>query len=107
MRLANVVCLRGDEESATSIELNPAIPEHLPPAAELPAKAQEWAALYGSGPSLAKGQIKLAAVLGAGMPLANAMLFEHEAVGRLFASDDFKEGMKAFSEKRKPEYKGR
>ena len=77
------------------------------PAAELVAKAQEWATLYGSGPTLAKGQIKLAAVLGAGMPFAEAMLFEHEAVGRLFASEDFKEGVKAFGEKRKPDYKGR
>lgn len=77
------------------------------PAAELVAKAQEWGATHGSGPTLAKGQIKLAAVLGGGMPFGEAMLLEHEAVGRLFASDDFKEGVKAFSEKRKPEYKGR
>ncbi len=77
------------------------------PAAELAAKAQERAGVYGAGPTLAKGQIKLAAVLGYGMPFAEAMLFEHEAVGRLFASEDFKEGVRAFSEKRKPDYKGR
>src|SRR5438067_7234965 len=38
--------------------------------------AQDWASRYGTGPSLAKGQIKLAAVLGAGMPFADAMLLE-------------------------------
>jgi enoyl-CoA hydratase/carnithine racemase len=83
------------------------IVDDVVPVADLVAKAQEWAAIYGSGASLARGRIKLASVLGLGMSFADAMLLEHEAVGRLFASEDFKEGVKAFAEKRKPDYKGR
>jgi enoyl-CoA hydratase/carnithine racemase len=83
------------------------IVDEVVPASELVAKAQEYASIYGSGPTLARGQIKLAAVLGGGLPLPAGMLLEHEAVGRLFASEDFREGVKAFGEKRKPEYKGR
>jgi enoyl-CoA hydratase/carnithine racemase len=76
-------------------------------AGELQARAHEMAGFFATGPTLAIGQIKLATVLGSGMPFENAMLLEHEAVGRLFASEDFKEGVTAFSEKRKPIYKGK
>jgi enoyl-CoA hydratase/carnithine racemase len=81
--------------------------DEVAPAAGLQARAHELAGSFATGPTLAIGQIKLATVLGSGMPFADGMLLEHEAVGRLFASDDFKEGVKAFAEKRKPEYKGR
>jgi enoyl-CoA hydratase/carnithine racemase len=75
--------------------------------AELQSKALERARAYASGPTLAMGRIKLAAVLGTGMAFADGLAYEHAAVSRLFASEDAKEGARAFTEKRKPEYKGR
>jgi enoyl-CoA hydratase/carnithine racemase len=81
--------------------------DELAPGPGLQARAHEMAGFFATGPTLAIGQIKLATVQGSGMPFADGMLLEHAAVGRLFASEDFKEGVKAFAEKRKPEYKGR
>jgi enoyl-CoA hydratase/carnithine racemase len=77
------------------------------PAADLIAFTHDHAAKLATGPTLAIGQIKLATVLGGGMPFASGMLYEHAAVGRLFASEDAREGVTAFAEKRKPTYKGR
>ncbi|MEX2046554.1 MAG: enoyl-CoA hydratase/isomerase family protein [Chloroflexota bacterium] len=77
------------------------------PAAELQARAVELARSYADGPSFAKGQIKLAAVQGLGAPLAEGLAIEHQALIRLFKSEDAREGVTAFVEKRKPDYKGR
>jgi len=101
----DIMVLGAPVQPAKAKELG--IVDDVVPAAELVAKAQEWSAAYASGPSLAIGQIKLATVQGLGMPFASAMLYEHQAVGRLFASEDFREGVTAFGEKRKPTYKGK
>ena len=82
------------------------IVDEVYPAAELQQRAHDYLAKLVTGPTLAIGKIKLATVLGGGMTFQDGMLYEHEAVGRLFASADAKEGVTAFAEKRKPTYTG-
>jgi enoyl-CoA hydratase/carnithine racemase len=65
------------------------------------------ASFFSTGPTLAIGQIKLATVIGGGMSFLDGMQYEHEAVARLFASEDAREGVTAFAEKRKPSFKGK
>jgi enoyl-CoA hydratase/carnithine racemase len=83
------------------------IVDELVPAADLQGRAVERARSYAEGPSYAVGQIKLAAVQGYSRPLEEGLKIEREALIRLFKSEDAREGVKAFVEKRKPEYKGR
>ena len=83
------------------------IVDEVVPSAELQARAVERARSYAEGPSLARGLIKLAAVQGYGRPLEAGLAIEREALIRLFQSEDAREGVKAFVEKRKPEYKGK
>jgi enoyl-CoA hydratase/carnithine racemase len=83
------------------------IVDEVVPAADLQARVAERARSYSEGASYAMGQIKLAAVQGYGKPLADGLAIEREALGRLFKSEDAREGITAFTEKRKPAYKGR
>lgn len=83
------------------------IVDEVVPASDLLARVQERTASYAQGPSFAVGQIKLAAVQGFGRPLAEGLALEREALIRLFRSEDAREGVTAFVEKRKPAYKGR
>ena len=77
------------------------------PAAELVEKALALLKPYPAGPTFAIGRIKKAAVLGFGMPLAEGLKLERQLLIELFKSEDAKEGVTAFVEKRKPIYKGR
>jgi enoyl-CoA hydratase/carnithine racemase len=83
------------------------IVDEIVPAAELQARAVERARSYAQGPSYAAGQIKLAATQGGGRSLAEGLAIEREALIRVFKSEDAREGVTAFVEKRKPDYKGR
>ena len=83
------------------------IVDEVVPAVDLQARVAERARSYAEGASFAMGQIKLAAVQGYGRPLADGLAIEREALGRIFKSEDAREGITAFTEKRKPAYKGR
>ena len=84
------------------------IVDHLfPDAASCRAGAVEYAAKLAAGPGVAIGHAKLAIAQGLGGPLDLGLAMEREAIGRVFVSEDADEGIAAFKEKRKPEFKGR
>jgi enoyl-CoA hydratase/carnithine racemase len=68
--------------------------------------AIEYGAKIAAGPSVALGHAKLAVTQGHGAPLDLGLALEREAISRVFASRDAIEGIKAFGEKRKPDFKG-
>lgn len=57
-------------------------------------------------PPLAVRAIKEVMQLGEGAPLETALALERKAFVMLFDSADQKEGMSAFLEKRKPQFRG-
>jgi|SRR5581483_9234550 len=77
------------------------------PDAEVFATAMKIATNIVSMPPLAVLQIKEAVLSGQDVPLDTAMTLERKAFQLLFATGDQKEGMRAFLEKRKAEFKGR
>jgi enoyl-CoA hydratase/carnithine racemase len=81
--------------------------DRIVPGESLLEEAIGYVAKLAQGPSLAVGNIKVAAKIGADLPLEGALALEREAVWRLFMSEDAAEGMAAFAEKRAPSWKGR
>jgi enoyl-CoA hydratase/carnithine racemase len=76
------------------------------PAAETADKTREYAEQLAAGATAAIGEIKLATYAGAEMPIADALARERAGIARLFETADAAEGLSAFAEKRKAEFKG-
>lgn len=67
---------------------------------------QAYASTLAHGPSRAVSLIKRSVMEGMEMPLTAGLALERELQNRLFVTDDAKEGLTAFVEKRKPTFKG-
>jgi enoyl-CoA hydratase/carnithine racemase len=77
------------------------------PGSELLAAAERWAGEILECSPLSVRITKEAALSGLGAPLAEALHQDKPLLQRLFASQDFVEGPRAFAEKRKPNWTGR
>ena len=71
------------------------------------ADVQNYAKALAHGPARAVSLIKRAVAEGVEMPLPAGLALERELQNRLFVTEDAKEGLAAFVEKRKPNFKGR
>jgi enoyl-CoA hydratase/carnithine racemase len=77
------------------------------PKAQLMDAAARWAREIAECSPLSVQATKQAALQGLGKPLAEALATPYEAVERLWASDDSREGPLAFAQKRKPKWTGK
>jgi enoyl-CoA hydratase len=77
------------------------------PALELDKAVEELIRKLLGKSSAVLGIIKLAVNKGIEMDLDRALYYEAECFGTALATDDAREGTKAFLEKKKPEFKGK
>ena len=69
--------------------------------------AKAYAMKFATGPTKALGHIKRCVHEGMQKPLRDGLALERELIAELFAGEDAREGLTAFVEKRKPEFKGK
>ncbi|HEY9165656.1 MAG TPA: enoyl-CoA hydratase-related protein [Candidatus Kryptonia bacterium] len=92
----------GAEEAALRGLVNKVVPDEL-----LLDEAKKLALLIASKPASAVKLAKESVLKSFELPLKEGLEFERKNFYMLFSSEDQKEGMKAFSEKRKPRWKGK
>jgi enoyl-CoA hydratase len=79
----------------------------LVPDADLMNRAEALARELAALPPVALAEIKEVVLAGEDLPLSAALALERKSYNLMFATEDQKEGMAAFIEKRKPDFKGR
>jgi len=70
-------------------------------------EALETAATIAANAPISTRQIKQSVNVGQNMDLPSGMMFEIEAYNRMVPTEDRREGIRAFNEKRKPNFQGR
>ena len=76
------------------------------PAGEAAERTREYAEALARGATAAIGEIKLATYAGVDGKLADGLARERQGIAKLFETADAREGLSAFAEKRKAEFKG-
>ena len=104
-RAKELIFTGGRLKAAQALELG--LVSRVVPAADLHAAVRELSASLAAKPPLALRFAKQAIDQGLQTDLHTAMDFELYAASILFASEDRKEGMRAFLEKRPPRFTGR
>lgn len=104
-KAAELLMLSERIDAQTALALG--LANRVVPAAALAEETQRLAARLARGPTLALGRLKLLLRESARNGLDAQLAAEIEAFGACAASADFKEGVRAFLEKRRPDFEGR
>lgn len=92
-------------DAAKALELH--IVNEVVPVDEVLSTAKEWAKKLASKPPVALQMLKLAVNTGSNTDIESGLIIESACFGNAFSTEDRKEGLTAFVEKRKPVYAGR
>lgn len=95
-----------NESLDASAALAVGLVDELVPAADLQARAEKIALQLANGPTKAFGEIRRLLASAASEPLDTQLELEAQALSRVSGTADAREGLTAFGEKRKPQFKG-